>query len=66
MSAVEPSIGITVEPRSEPIAGSIRLGDGSTERFEGYLQLIAALEQARVTGPNPTDGTVLKARTDRL
>jgi hypothetical protein len=54
MSADESPIGITVEPSSEPIAGSIRLANGATERFEGYLQLIAALECARGAGPNPT------------
>ena len=55
MSDPEPMIGLTVEVRSEPIAGSIRLPNGATERFEGYLQLIAALESARSAGPNPAD-----------
>ena len=41
-------LGVSIKPGSEPIAGQIRLPDGSTTPFEGYVQLIAAVERAHV------------------
>lgn len=38
---------LAIEPRSDPIAGRIRFPDGSVTPFEGYLQLVAAVERAR-------------------
>ena len=38
-------LGIIIKPGSEPIAGQVRLPDGSTLAFEGYVQLIAAVER---------------------
>jgi hypothetical protein len=44
---------LTIERGSDPIAGSLGLPDGRALRFEGYVQLVAALEDARK--PSPTD-----------
>jgi hypothetical protein len=49
-------VGLRIAPRSDPIAWSVRLPDGSASDFEGYMQLIALLEQLR-TGPVPEPST---------
>ncbi len=46
MSSRQSDLGVAFEPGSEPIAGEIRLADGSTTTFRGYVQLIAAVDQA--------------------
>jgi hypothetical protein len=46
MSLRPTDLGVAFEPDSEPIAGQVRLADGSTTPFRGYVQLIAAIEQA--------------------
>jgi hypothetical protein len=46
MSFRRSDLGVSFEPGSEPIAGEVRLADGSTTTFRGYVQLIAAVEQA--------------------
>jgi len=38
-------LGVRIEPGSEPISGQVSLPDGSTQVFEGYVQLIAAVER---------------------
>jgi len=46
METKQANLGLTIEPGSEPISGQVRLPDGSTTAFEGYVQLIAAIERA--------------------
>jgi hypothetical protein len=54
---VEGSHRITLEVQygSEPIAGSLKAADDArgAQPFEGYMQLIVLLEQARL-GPHPS------------
>lgn len=49
VAAMEASaeVGLTIERGSDPIAGSLELPGGLTVRFEGYVQLVAALEGVR-------------------
>ena len=56
--AAEPftRLGISIMPSSDPIAGQVELPDGTTTPFEGYVQLIAAVERAHV---QPEPGHVL-------
>jgi hypothetical protein len=46
-------ITLTLEASSEPIAGSYRTGSGQSGRFRGLLELVGALERARLEGVNP-------------
>ncbi len=46
-------ISLTLEPSSEPIAGSYRTGSGQSGRFRGLLELVGALERARSEGVTP-------------
>lgn len=46
-------LGVTIELGSDPIAGLVRLPDGRETPFEGYVQLIAAVEQAHKGKPAP-------------
>ena len=46
-------ITLTLEASSEPIAGSYRIGGGQSGRFRGLLELVGALERARLEGVNP-------------
>ncbi len=49
---------LTLEAFSEPIAGSYRIGSGQSGRFRGLLELVGALERARLEGVNPcAEGT---------
>lgn len=41
-------LGVSIRPGSDPIAGQVRLPDGTTTPFEGYVQLIAAVERAHL------------------
>ena len=47
MEASEPRLTLSVNPMSDPITGSIRLPDGSSAEFSGYIELAAALERFR-------------------
>jgi hypothetical protein len=38
---------LSIDPGSDPIAGRIGRAGGSQTRFEGYVQLVAALEDLR-------------------
>jgi hypothetical protein len=38
---------LSIDPGSDPITGRIGPPDGSQKLFEGYVQLVAALEQFR-------------------
>lgn len=38
---------LSIEPGSDPIAGRIGPPNGSQTSFEGYMQLVAALEELR-------------------
>jgi hypothetical protein len=42
---------LSIKPGSDPIAGRIGRPGGSQTPFEGYMQLVAALEELRETGP---------------
>jgi hypothetical protein len=46
-------ISLTLEASSEPIAGYYRTGSGQSGRFRGLLQLVGALERARLEGVDP-------------
>ena len=46
-------ISLTLEGSSEPLAGSYRIGSGRSGRFRGVLELVGALERARLEGVNP-------------
>ena len=45
-------LSLMIQPGSEPITGQFRLPDGSTAPFEGYLELIAAIERVHNPGPD--------------
>jgi hypothetical protein len=51
---------VALHPRSDPIAGEVRLPDGSTTTFCGYAQLIAAVDRAH---RGVTDNAIERART---
>ena len=42
-----PTLTLSLDPTSEPIAGSIRKPDGTAIAFSGYMELAAALERLR-------------------
>lgn len=46
-------ITLTLEAASEPIAGSYSTGGGQSGRFRGLLELVGALERARLEGGDP-------------
>jgi len=48
-------VRLTIERGSDPIAGKLDLPDGRRLAFEGYVQLVAALEAIRA--PSPNDGS---------
>jgi len=43
---------LSIEPGSDPIAGRIGPPGGSQTSFEGYMQLVAALEELREGRPD--------------
>jgi len=45
-------LNIRLESGSDPIAGQIRLHNGTTLTFAGYVQLIEAVELAHGLGPD--------------
>lgn len=47
MEVSNPTLTLSIDADSEPIAGSIGLPDGSTMPFSGYMELAAALEKIR-------------------
>jgi hypothetical protein len=50
---VEPRrVVIELDAGPDPIAGQLLMDGTGTRRFEGYTQLIAALEAARAAAPN--------------
>jgi len=63
MEGEQAQLTVTIEAGSDPIAGRLALADGSSAHFEGYMELIAALERLRggaPTGPpqpNPPSPT---------
>jgi hypothetical protein len=56
MASAVTEVTLRVEPGSEPISGQVLLPDGTETGFEGYVQLIAALEELRAASvpPEPT------------
>jgi hypothetical protein len=56
MASAITQVTLRVEPGSEPISGQVLLPDGTETAFEGYVQLIAALEElwAASVPPEPT------------
>jgi hypothetical protein len=46
-------ITLTLDASSEPIAGSYRIDGGQSGRFRGLLELVGALERARLESMNP-------------
>jgi hypothetical protein len=61
MEAIATELSVTIEPGSDPISGRVRLADGSADRFEGYVQLIAAIE--RIRRQNPTSAEPARRRS---
>jgi len=47
------SLTIELQPEGERIAGSMRIEDGAEQGFRGWLELAAALEEARGGEPPP-------------
>lgn len=57
IGSVQPSaskLTLSIDPRSDPIAGSISFPDGSSTSFSGYMELAAALERLRAR-PGPAE-----------
>jgi len=50
MSDTECILVLTIEPTSDPIAGTVRDPAGSAIPFVGYVELIAQLERYRQVG----------------
>ena len=57
-------ITLTLEASAEPIAGSYRTGSGRSGRFHGLLELVGALERARLEGVNPRAAGTTRPRPD--
>lgn len=47
MEDEQAELTVTIESGSDPIAGRLALPNGSSTPFEGYVELIAALERLR-------------------
>ena len=45
------SVALHLDPASDPITGSVVYPDGRKLAFAGWIELTAALEEARRTGP---------------
>ncbi|MGH2955740.1 MAG: hypothetical protein ACRDL6_01935 [Solirubrobacterales bacterium] len=45
MEREQAQLTVTIEAGSDPIAGHLALPDGESTPFEGYMELIAALER---------------------
>jgi hypothetical protein len=50
--AVPRRVVIELDAGPDPIAGLLLMDGSGTRRFEGYTQLIAALEAARAVAPD--------------
>ncbi len=48
---------IELDAGPDPIAGQLLMDGNGTRRFEGYTQLIAALEAARAAAPEASRDT---------
>jgi hypothetical protein len=64
VSLASAEISLTLEPSSEPIAGSYRTGGGQSGRFRGLLELVGALERARSEGLNPPAAGTTRSAPD--
>lgn len=40
---------LSIEIGSEPISGSVSMGDGAAREFSGWIELVATIESARGT-----------------
>jgi hypothetical protein len=38
---------LSIDIGSEPISGSVSMGDGATQEFSGWIELVATIESAR-------------------
>ncbi|HEY1284575.1 MAG TPA: hypothetical protein VGF04_00665 [Solirubrobacterales bacterium] len=47
MQLEERELRLSIQPGSDPIAGRIGPPEGARTPFEGYVQLVAALEELR-------------------
>jgi hypothetical protein len=43
---------LAIEIDSDPIAGSVSVGEGQPQRFCGWIELVAAIESVRQTASN--------------
>lgn len=41
---------LSIEIGSNPIAGSVSMGNGASQQFRGWIELAATIESARETG----------------
>jgi hypothetical protein len=46
---------LSIEIGSDPIAGSVSVGDGATQDFSGWIELVATIESARHNGSSGID-----------
>ena len=44
-------VRLEIEIDSQPIAGAVQVGDGAPREFRSWLDLIAALDEARAAAP---------------
>jgi hypothetical protein len=54
-------LGLAIELDSDPITGELSTGAGEPRRFCGWIELVAAIEAARISGP----ATLLEAAGER-
>ncbi len=58
MEGEQAKLTVAIDPGSDPIAGWLTLPRGAPVPFEGYVELIAALERVRAptaSNPQPAD-----------
>jgi hypothetical protein len=49
---------LSIEVGSDPIAGSLSVGDGAPQQFCGWIELVAAIESVRHAAPGGADKTL--------
>ncbi|HTX30233.1 MAG TPA: hypothetical protein VMD09_02555 [Solirubrobacteraceae bacterium] len=59
---------LSIDIGSEPITGSVSLGDGASHEFSGWIELVATIESARGTNSegNETLGSFPGANGGRV
>ena len=52
---------LSIEVGSEPIAGSVAVGGGSSQQFCGWIELVETIESARGSGSSGGEGGLAAA-----